>query len=416
MRLGGVFHAARAAWAVKANYELALISPSYLHGQAADYAKQHGASDINVIGTVEGAPNVIIIGEAKEVGFQGYELLLRDEYRCAWDEAVISSQLAKKFTDILIFPGQYELPTLLDACSRTESRVHIDIANGIDELRELDALGRPFETIITSTSSQLFLKSFDGSPTRIAREVAKRTQRFLFKENRGGARLFEGTKILHVGAQLRPIVHSVGVGDCFDVAFVYLSLIHGPAAALAYASFVAADYAGTTDVDDFRRAVCDTLSNQPETIIRLSGVRVPWERRPDIHIYIAAPDFDFLDRTPIELVFESLRYHNFTPHRPVQEHGQMGKDASAARRQHLLNEDVKLLERCQIVVAVLLYNDPGTLIEIGLAVGTEKPVLVLAPESMPENLMLTHLPRLVTQRQDELIDGVFRVAEEILAK
>jgi nucleoside 2-deoxyribosyltransferase len=415
MRLGGVFHAARTAWALKASYELALIAPDYLHLQATDYAEKHGASETKVIGTVVGAPNVIIISEAKEVGSQGYELLLRDEYKCVLDKVALKSQLAKHFTDILIFPGQYDLSAILEACSGTKSRVHIDIANGIKRLSELEAFSRAFDTIITSTSSDLFSKSFGGSPARMAEEVAKKSRRFLFKENRGGARLFEGSKVSEVGAQLRPIVHSVGVGDCFDMAYVYTASIHELTAALAYASFVAADYAGTTYVDDFNRSVTGTLSNLPAMIVQLSGVRIPWERRPDLHIYIAAPDFDFTDRAPIESIYESLRYHNFSPHRPVQENGQMGKNASVTRRQNLFNEDMKLLERCQLVVAVLPYDDPGTLIEIGLAAAKGKPVLVFVPRGMPENLVLTQLPHLITQRQDELIDDVFRLAAEVLA-
>jgi hypothetical protein len=209
MRLGGVFHAARAAWALKANYDLAFMAPSYLRRQAEDYAKRFGASRTKLIGMVVGAPNVIIIGEAKEVGFQGYELLLRDEYSCVLDRTAIRSHLARRPTDILIFPGQYELPAILRLCAMTKARVHIDIANGIDDLSLLDAFTRPFETIMTSTSSELFLKSFAGSPTRMAKTISAKSRRFLFKENRGGARLFEGKKILEVGAQLRPIVHSV---------------------------------------------------------------------------------------------------------------------------------------------------------------------------------------------------------------
>ena len=211
-------------------------------------------------------------------------------------------------------------------------------------------------------------------------------------------------------------MHSVGVGDCFDVAYVYTSSIHERAAALAYASFVAADYAATTYVDDFKRSVGDTLSNSAKTIMQLSGIRVPWERRPDLHIYIAAPDFDFADRSPIESVYESLQYHNFSPHRPVQENGQMGTDASATRRQNLFNEDIKLLGRCQLVVAVLPYDDPGTLIEIGFGAAQGKPILIFVPGGMPENLMLTQLPHLITERQDELIDEVFHLAAQALAR
>jgi len=416
MRLGGIIHAARGLWALKAAYEIAFIAPSNLIDQVMHYALAHGASRADVLGIVTGAPNVVVIGEPKEVGFQEYELLLRDEYKCTFELATLSSKFKEQFTDILIFPGQYDLEVVLRACSKTKARIHIDIANGLRSLHELDAFSRPFETIITSTSSPLFLGSFRDSPERMAKElVGKKCQRFVFKENRGGARLFDSKSVVEVGAQLRPITHSVGVGDCFDVAYVYMVSTSDVVAALCYASFVAADYAGTTYVDDFKRAVQDSLSNSPEAIVRLQGVRIPWERRPAIHVYIAAPDFDFVDRTPIDSICESLRYHNFTPHRPIEEHGQMGKDLSPTRRQELFNRDVELLERCQIVVAVLLYDDPGTLIEIGLAAAAKKRVLVFAPRGAPENLMLTQLPQLVTQRQDELIDGVFRAVAELLA-
>ena len=67
MRLGGILHAARALWAVGIPYALAYASPDYLTAQVEEYAKAHGAVAAGQFASISGSPNVVIIGEVKEV-------------------------------------------------------------------------------------------------------------------------------------------------------------------------------------------------------------------------------------------------------------------------------------------------------------------------------------------------------------
>ena len=60
-----------------------------------------------------------------------------------------------------------------------------------------------------------------------------------------------------------------------------------------------------------------------------------------------------------------------------------------------------------MLIAVLLYNDPGTLIEIGLAAQRGIPTLVYDPKKIADNCMLTELPTLVSSDLDEIIAKVF---------
>ena len=89
-------------------------------------------------------------------------------------------------------------------------------------------------------------------------------------------------------------------------------------------------------------------------------------------------------------------------------------DASKERKQELFMADMKLFNECQVVAAVLINNDPGTLIEIGLAVGLGKPAIVYDPDNIATNLMLTEVPKLVTSSLDEVISKVFEIGSRII--
>ncbi len=418
LRLGGVVHAARCLWGLGASYQLAYLAPSYLFRQIEDYALAHGCSNVSQIATIEGAPCVMLIEEATEAGSQGYDYLLRDELKCDIDTPRLESIVTKtEISDILVFPGNYDLAKVLVACSKSKARIHIDIANGVSNLSVLKKFVRKFDTVITSTSSEIFLDKFKGSPERLCQEVLDiYGESFLLKENRGGSRFYSSRaqkKPIEIGAQLRPIVHSVGVGDAFDAAFVNLRQTRDDESALTCASWIAAEYAATTFMDDFTDGCSRVLALERDEILSLPGVSLPWEVRSQFNIYIAAPDFDYLDRTHIDRLVSCLKYHNFNPRLPVREHGQSRPNTASHEKYEMCGADLSLLDECDMLVALNLGNDPGTLIEIGLAKGAGKPVVVYDPFEKAKNLMLTHLPDFVSSSLDGIVTKVFEIISTI---
>lgn len=418
LRLGGAMHAARGLWALGIDYTLAYISPAYLVPLIEDFSSKTGASKSFHIGEVTGSPNIILISEATEAGSQGYELLLREsaqnEINIDRLNEVIKSD---EYSDILILPGGFNLEIILNALSETDSRIYIDAAYDVSNITNFQQLGRSFESIILSTSSNLFLDDFAGNTESLSKNIFDKglAETFLFKENRGGARLFhkDGT-LKNIGAQVRKIVHSVGVGDVYDVVFAALRHEHSDEEALAYASFISAEYASTTYPDDFKQAVENTLKISPVEIVKLKGIILPWEERKEINIYIAAPDFDYMNQNPIIETFEALKYHNFNPVRPIQENGQIKPEDSIERRFEVFNKDMDLLNKSNMLVAVIIDNDPGTFIEIGLASEKGLPVIVYDPYKIASNLVLQQLPNLVTSSLDQVIASVFRFASMIV--
>jgi nucleoside 2-deoxyribosyltransferase/sugar/nucleoside kinase (ribokinase family) len=414
LRMGGVFHAARGLWGLDVPYELAYLGPSYLHAAVVDHAKQHTASSVTCIGEIIGTPNVMLIAEATEAGSQGYEHLLCDEYRAILNQDALGPLLAgTDDTDVIVYSGNYPLCDVLATLKTSGARVHVDLGNGPGDLRDLETFGRPLDTLFLSTSSRVFPQVAGNLVPSIERLLGNAAYRIVLKENRGGARLFKGGQaMLRAGAQRRDIVHSVGVGDVFDATFLAFAEARGEEGALNLASWIAAEYAATTFPDDFQRACKRTLALTPDELGELPAVSLPWENRSHYQIYIAAPDFDYLDRRHIDTLAASLRYHNFQPRLPVREHGQAQPQTPAPERRRLCDSDVSLLQKCDLLIAVLSYDDPGTQIEIGLASGLGIPVIVYDPYERAGNIMLTELPYLVSSSLDKVITATFDLLAE----
>jgi nucleoside 2-deoxyribosyltransferase len=411
VRLGGIIHTARALWAIGSPYRLGYFAPEYLDEPIRRYCKDWGGADAVKIGNTTGAPNLIVVPDPKEVGSKGYELIWRLNQKIEQDLDSLKKLLKDpNISDIIIFPDQFDLTEVLTECAKTKARIYIDINFGPKDRSELGALGRKFDTIIISTSAAGFESEYGDSPDQFCKRLFTWGERILLKENRGGSRLFgprSSNTVLNVSAQVRPIVHSVGVGDCFNAVFVVTRRQFGDQLALNYASCIAAEYATYFEPEEIKEAANAVLAIDPTEMTEISGVQLPWEKRPAINVYIAAPDFTWVDRRPIDEVAEALRYHNFTPRLPVRENGQMKMDDPPPVKSRMAQADRTILDECKLLLAVLLYDDPGTLIEIGLALERGIPVLVYDPYQRASNLMLTELPKVVSPDLDQIIAGVF---------
>jgi nucleoside 2-deoxyribosyltransferase len=212
-----------------------------------------------------------------------------------------------------------------------------------------------------------------------------------------------------VPAHLSNTTHSVGVGDCFNAIYAALQGRMDDRTALGYASLAAAEYAATYDDALFDRRCRAVLGIPPNEASAMTGVSIPWEKRQQISVYVAAPDFQGTNRKDIEDVASCLRYHNFRPRLPVRENGEVPVGAPARRKRRAFEDDVRLLKDCQALIAVLPFDDPGTLVEIGIAHQMGIPVLVYDPCGRVSNLMVSQLAEVMATDLDVLLNEFFRV-------
>lgn len=408
MRLGGIVHSARALWAISKDYGLAYIAPSYLDSRIESFLKELGSPIIRKIAETTNAPNIMLIEEAREIGNQGYDFILREQIEYVYNEINLDD-----FNHFLIIAGQFNLEKILFKLEN--KKVSLEMANL--PISELEKLNFKFETIYVSTSCNSFTEFYkkdDFNFEDFANQFEKYCNKIILKENRGGTRLFnfEDGKIYQVSSQTKSINHSVGVGDVFNAIFES-NMFDDIDKNLAFSSFVALEYASTTYPENFKKSVQELFKVDIEDLVNIKGTIINWEKRKKINIYIAAPDFNFVNTEFIEKVDKSLLYHNFTPRRPVKENGQMEESDSEDKKQKIYHDDLKILNECQILIAILLYNDPGTLVEIGIASERRIPVLLFDPYNIAKNCMLVNSCDLVTNNLDDIISEVFILSSRL---
>jgi len=405
MRLGGVTHAARGLWACGFPFAVAAVCPSYLVQEATDYLMAHGCTEFIWLGEIANSPNVVLISDVTEVGHQGYEELLRERKTVSILE--VGNQL-KKFEQIVVFPGKYSLSKLGEFLS-SNAKITVDIAYGVESFDELECFKGRIQSIVISTSSHLF-EALGGKcldPLMKAARFANASY-LLLKENRGGSRLFnliEGG-VDEVPANLGETVNSVGVGDVYAAVMAVLAPT-GVSEATWRGAQAATRYAQTTYPDDLRRDVQRDLKLPMELVRSLGGVSLPWHERTAFNIYLAAPDFSYINKHELDEAVSALEYHNFNVRRPIQENGEIARPADIHALREVYNKDIALLEECDVVFAVPLEKDPGTLVEIGYALKSKTPVITYDPRGENKNTMVMAGSEVFSDSLGECLNGLF---------
>jgi nucleoside 2-deoxyribosyltransferase len=406
IRLGGVFHLARVLDALAAEYAVAYVCPSYMDDDCETFFARLNARRQQKVGNVTGAPNLMEVGHSGEGGTQLYNDLLRESRRVRLDPGALRELIgAYQPTDMLVSADCYD-DELLPVLSAFNARLHIDTDH---DKRNVWNAATNLATVLCSTSGASFQRCMRKPIALMESWKSVCAGTIILKENRGGSRawtprLSDGE--VHAPAYPTTTLHSVGVGDCFDAAWVAASEEEALETRLKASSYIASLYAATFDHAAFVNDV-HTAMNIRDTILGLEGVRLPWEHRPAINIYLAAPDFPYVNTVPLHELDAAIRYHNFRARRPIQENGLATSETSVAQRRSIYSKDVELLEQCQLLIAVPLIDDPGTFAELGWFSKDGKPTILYDPARRISNAFVINAATSVCFTLTSVIDRVF---------
>ena len=126
VRLGGVFHSARAFASLGLNYALAYYAPAYLDDDINEWALYLNTKGCYKLGNINKAPNVMLVNESKEAGDQGYYNIIKDQAEYVDLESIREIVDIINPTDILLFPGRYDTSKVMWDLHDFPGRIHID--------------------------------------------------------------------------------------------------------------------------------------------------------------------------------------------------------------------------------------------------------------------------------------------------
>ncbi|RKI09815.1 hypothetical protein D7Y15_23235 [Corallococcus sp. AB030] len=396
---------------MSARYSVAYTAPAYLEPSASAFLSELNADQSAQIGEITGNPSVILIKESTEAGDQGYDSVLREQHKLTWKRDTLDT-LINNFqpTDILLFPGKYPYGDVISLAITQNIRVHVDVqySQNIEDIT--NRTEGVISTIFCSTSAPLFIVNASGSPRRLRELLPSQiTSDLILKENRGGSRAYIGDdKEIAAPAYLGQTAHSVGVGDCFDCAWILASETEDRARSLARASYYASLYASTMIHADFVSEIKGAMTVD-ESIHSLSGTILPWETRADIQIYIAAPDFPDIETKSIDALEKALKYHGFSPQRPIKENGLCTPSTPDPEADRIYNADLELIKKCSILIAIPLTDDPGTFVELGIFCGTHRPTILYDATGRVGNLFARKSATRVCRDLNSVVGAVFEL-------
>ena len=412
-RLGGVFHAARALCALSLNYSIAFFAPQYLISSVESFSNRLNAFSCYCMGIINGSPNTMIDVSPTEAGDMGYVNPLCEQVDYSDEKINGLIQLIERtnVTDVIYFPGRFDNKKVLRILNDSNVRIHIDLHYDYEDV--ITESYNSLCSVFTSTSSAFFKNNCKGSFVDL-KNICKSlgAKEFVLKENRGGSRYMSlvDEKTYMGKAFAVKTKHSVGVGDVFDSVFLAFSE-RDISFRLSISSIISSSYASTLDYDFFTNEVKSILSNG-ENLSLLRGNSIPWEEREKISIYIAAPDFPYVNKRPLNEVIECLKYHNFRVRLPIQENGLITENSTVEERKMCYYNDLSIMEESKLLIAVVLNNDPGMYVEMGMFIAHGKPTILYDPHYYCSNNFVVHAPDAVCRTLTDLIDDTFRILGE----
>jgi hypothetical protein len=202
----------------------------------------------------------------------------------------------------------------------------------------------------------------------------KNTDVVVVKQGALGAAVFTKDASGEVCAYETDRVWPIGSGDVFGAVFGYFWGVKRlqPIEAARLASLAAAFYCGTKTLP-----VPRDIDVRPEP----RKVTVDASRIRTASVYLAGPFFNMGQRWLVEQAREALRQQPIKVFSPFH-------DVGLGLAEDVVPADIKALDDCSAVLALLDHFDPGTVFEIGWAKKRNVPIVGFTQNEREENLKM----------------------------
>jgi Nucleoside 2-deoxyribosyltransferase len=400
LRLGGIMHLARLFSALKIDFIVGYYAPDTLDKNIYSYCLELQALGCYKLGTIESSSNI----ELPENFI--------NSNKSKNNKQVVFSDLKDlinkiKPTDLILNLQEFDYKNISLDINRYQGRIHINYLNY--KSYNLDSIEKKIDTLIITDYS---IKDNEKLKTEYFNQFKNKSiNHFLIENNQKGIICFDNVKhklYKSPNYNLKNI-NKTGVSEVFLATFIIPKFEDNFYKKLNFSTLITKIYIKNIDFKKFKKTINELLKNN--IINQKSLSTLSWDEKKEHHIYLAAPDFPHVDTTKLEELNEYLLFHNFRPRLPIRENGLVSKNMTYEDELKLYNGDIALLDKSSLLIAILLYNDPGTLVELGMIKQAGKPTIIYDPYNICENLFVRHTADYLCKTVKEVLEATYKCLE-----
>jgi len=303
-----------------------------------------------------------------------------------------------KCEGLLLFPLDHSFPETL--CRQARERnipVFLDPKPNEKSIKQAREIMQYTTVLLVNEEEAMLLSETISIKESIKKLKAMGPQYIVIKRGHKGCILITEEKIVEVPAYKSNVVCTLGSGDAFGGALAATFVETGDIQySVKVGNCVAANFIESIAI---------------ETIIDRAGVEKDIYTRKRFvvneiipkKIYLAGPFFSEQEVNWVRHVSNKLEGASFEVLSPSRENGFIFNDTSIEKRKEIFQLDIDLLNSCDIVVALLDHDDPGTCFEIGYAFAKGTPVYGLKTSDTSLNNMIKFGCKKVIEDIEELI-------------
>lgn len=319
-----------------------------------------------------------------------------------------SPKLPQESEGILLFPINHSIPK--DICieaKRNNKLVFLDPKPNQESIEDAIRLLEYVDVLLVNEEEILLVSSKKDVVEAIQALHELGPKHIIVKRGVRGSIIAErGKELIIVPSYKSNAICTLGSGDVFGGALAATFIETGDMEySVKFASCMAACFIENFEIESMpsKKAVEYYLKNK-ETH--------DYSSLKNLVVYLAAPFFCQQELSWVSYIHQSLESCGLIILSPSKENGIINADTTIVDRKSIFNLDLELIDRADIVVALLDHNDTGTSFEIGYAFSKGKPVIGLKTFEVELNNMLEYGCNSICFSVDKLISEVFTYAKK----
>lgn len=305
---------------------------------------------------------------------------------------------------LLLFPMNHSIPESI--CVDAKKRnipIFLDPKPNKESISDAKRLLKYVDVLLVNEEELLLISNKKNTSEAIEVLLNEGPKYIVVKRGVKGCIVAEKGKSKHIIPAYRSeAICTLGSGDAFGGALAATFIETGDMKySVKFASCMAACFIEQFEVEYIpnKKAIEHYMVNRETLDCGLSK---------ELKIYLAGPFFSQLELSWIEYVSEFLRNSGLEILSPSEENGFINPDMSLNDRKRIFHSDLELLQKADIVVALIDNNDPGTNFEIGYAFSKGKPVIGLKTSKGQLNNMILFGCSRICNTIDEVISEVHK--------